>query len=229
MPLRRLGALFAALAMTGFPLAAQSADSTPPPTPGMTGEVIDAQAQIDALKDLPDRGWAYQSIIDLVNDGIIVGYPDGTFKGGRPLTRYEAAVMVERAVQYLTKKLANPQTASDISQKDIDALRALLDEFRGDIIALKLRVDDLDSRMKTVEGTQKAIVAKQQDDEATAEPREVRRRALRPRRFGEQRHRRVYGSVSVRRAWLRRGRLVALRRTTRTAGGHAAHRWKSGR
>ncbi len=133
----------------------------------MTGDVIDAQAQIDALKDLPTGGWAYQSIIDLVNDGIIVGYPDGTFKGGRPLTRYEAAVMVERAVQYLTKKLANPQTASDISQKDIDALRALLDEFRGDIIALKLRVDDLDSRMKTVEGTQKAIVAKQQDMEAT--------------------------------------------------------------
>ncbi len=111
----------------------------------MTGDVIDAQAQIDALKDLPNDGWAYQSIIDLVNDGIIVGYPDGTFKGNRPMTRYEAAVMVERAVQYLTKKLANPQTASDVSQKDIDALRALLDEFRGDIDALNLRVSDIDS------------------------------------------------------------------------------------
>ena len=71
MSFRRLGALFVALAITGFPLVAQSADA-PPPTPGMTGDTIDAQAQIDALKDLPTDGWAYQSILDLVNDGIIV-------------------------------------------------------------------------------------------------------------------------------------------------------------
>jgi hypothetical protein len=161
MPFRRLGALFAALTIAGFPLAAQSADATPPPVPGMTGDVIDAQAQIDALKDIPSNSWAYQSILDLVNDGIIVGYPDGTFKGNRPLTRYEAAVMVERAVAYLTKKLSNPQTASDVSSKDLDTLRGLLDTFRGDIIALRLRVGDLDSRLKTVEANQK-------NDEATA-------------------------------------------------------------
>jgi hypothetical protein len=159
MSFQRLGALFVALAIAGFPLAAQSAD-TPPPVPGMTGDQIDAQAQIDALKDIPQNSWAYQSITDLVNDGIIVGYPDGTFKGNRPLTRYEAAVMVERAVQYLTKRLANPQTASTVSQKDIDALRALLDEFRGDIDSLKIRVADIDSRLKSVESAQKT-------DEAT--------------------------------------------------------------
>jgi hypothetical protein len=154
MLFRRLGAIFIALTIAGFPLVAQSAD-TPPPVPGMTGDQIDAQAQIDALKDLPPNSWAYQSIIDLVNDGIIIGYPDGTFKGSRPLTRYEAAVVVERAVQYLTKKLANPQTAPEVSSKDIDTLRALLDEFRGDIDALKLRVSDIDTRLKTVESAQK--------------------------------------------------------------------------
>ena len=158
MYFRRLGALIAALTIAGLPLAARGAESAPP-VPGMTGDVIDAQAQIDALKDLPREGWAYQAIIDLVNDGIIVGYPDGTFKGNRPLTRYEAAVMVERAVQYLTKKLANPQTASDVSQKDIGTLRDLLDAFRGDIIALRLRVGDIDTRLKAVE-------AKQTSDEA---------------------------------------------------------------
>lgn len=160
MPFRRLGALFAALAIAGFPLAAQSADA-PPPVPGMTGERIDAQAQIDALKDLDPNSWAYQSIISLVNDGIIVGYPDGTFKGSRPLTRYEAAVMVERAVEYVTKKLAVPATAPQVTAADIAAIRKLLDEFRGDIDALKIRVADIDSRLKTVEVTQK-------NDEAAA-------------------------------------------------------------
>ena len=160
MLFRRLGALVAAFSIVAFPLAANAAD--PAPTPGMVnGPQIDAQAQIDALKDIPTNSWAYQAIIDLVNDGIIVGYPDGTFKGNRPLTRYEAAVMVERAVQFLTKKLANPQTASAVTQKDLDALRSLLDEFKGDIDSLKLRVGDIDSRLKSVEAAQK-------NDEAVA-------------------------------------------------------------
>lgn len=166
MLFRRLGALISVLTIAGLPLAVGAAPSTSPivtvaePVPGMTGETVDAQAQIDALKDIPHDSWAYQSIIDLVNDGIIVGYPDGTFKGNRPLTRYEAAVMVERAVAYLTKKLANPATASDVSQKDIKTLRDLLDQLRGDIVALRMRVGDIDSRLKTVE-------AKQSTDEAT--------------------------------------------------------------
>ncbi len=154
MPFRRLGALLIALAITGLPLIAQATDA-PAPTPGMTGEVIDAQAQVDALKDLPTNGWAYQSILDLVNDGIVVGYPDGTFKGNRPMTRYEAAVIVERAVQYLTKQLANPQTAPQVTtERHRRAARASSTEFRGDIDALKLRVGDIDSRLKSVEAAQ---------------------------------------------------------------------------
>ncbi|MGA2394761.1 MAG: S-layer homology domain-containing protein [Candidatus Lustribacter sp.] len=160
MPFRRLGALIVALSIVGFPLAAQSTDA-PPPVPGMTGEQIDAQAQIDALKDIPPNSWAYQSIVQLVNDGIIVGYPDGTFKGNRPMTRYEAVVMVERAVEYVTKQLANPQTAPQVSTADLDAVRGLLDQFRGDIDSMKIRVADIDSRLKTVETNQKT-------DEATA-------------------------------------------------------------
>ena len=154
MSFRRLGALVAALSIAFIPVVGKAADSVTAPTPGMTGSVIDAQAQADALKDIPANSWAYQAIVDLVNDGIIIGYPDGTFKGNRPLTRYEAAVLVERAVQYLTKKLANPATAPQVTQADIDRLRALLDEFKGDIDSLKLRVSDIDDRLKKVEATQ---------------------------------------------------------------------------
>jgi hypothetical protein len=122
----------------------------------MSGSVIDAQAQANAFKDVPPNSWAYQAIAALAADGVIEGYPDGTFKGARPLTRYEAAVIVERAIEYVSKKLANPQTAPSVSPADLDKLRALLDEFRGDIDALKLKVADLDARVKKVEDTQKA-------------------------------------------------------------------------
>jgi len=154
MSFQRLGALIAVLAIAGFPLSSQAADQAAA-MPGTSGPLIDAQAQIDALKDIPPNSWAYQSIVDLYRDGIIIGYPDGTFKGSRPLTRYEAAVMVERAVQFLTKQLADVKTAQLVQQKDIDTLRALLDEFRGDIDSLKIRVGDIDARLKTVETNQK--------------------------------------------------------------------------
>jgi hypothetical protein len=157
----RLGALFVALSIGCTPIVAVAADEASAPTPGMTGTVIDAQAQSDALRDIPSNSWAYQAIQDLVADGIIIGYPDGTFKGNRPLTRYEAAVLTERAVEFLTKKLANPQTAGDVSQADIDKLRALLDEFRGDIDSLKLRVSDIDSRLKKVEAAQSSMQAQE--------------------------------------------------------------------
>jgi hypothetical protein len=153
MVFRRLGALAAALSIAFVPMVSRAAETASAPTPGMTDTVIDAQAQMDALKDIPANSWAYQAIVDLVHDGIIVGYPDGTFKGARPLTRYEAAVLVERAVQYLTKKLGSPQ-AAEVTQADIDKLRALLDEFKGDIDSLKLRVSDIDDRLKKVEATQ---------------------------------------------------------------------------
>jgi len=160
MVFRRLGAFFVMLSLACIPTFVVAADDqTTAPTPGMTDSVIDAQAQSDALRDIPSNGWAYAAIVDLVADGIIVGYPDGTFKGNRPLTRYEAAVLTERAVVYLTKKLANPQTAGAVSQADIDKLRALLDEFRGDIDALKLRVSDIDTRLKKVETSQAAMQA----------------------------------------------------------------------
>jgi hypothetical protein len=50
--------------------------------------------------------------------------------------------------------LAQPKTAVEVTQADIDKLRALLDEFRGDIDSLKLKVADIDTRLKKVEATQ---------------------------------------------------------------------------
>ena len=159
MLFRRLGMLAAAFSIACIPMISQAADSVTPTVPGMTSTVIDAQTQADVLKDVPTNSWAYQAIVDLVNDGIIIGYPDGTFKGNRPLTRYEAAVLVERAVQFVLNRmgqLPKPQAAPkpEITQADIDKLRALLDEFKGDIDSLKLRVSDIDGRLKTVEATQ---------------------------------------------------------------------------
>ena len=51
------------------------------------------------FQDVPQSHWAYESVSDLQTKGILLGYPDGYFRGKRPLTRYEFAVALERMLQ----------------------------------------------------------------------------------------------------------------------------------
>src|SRR5580704_19793634 len=73
------------------------------------------------FSDVPANHWAYQYIQSLAADGIIDGYPDGTFKGDRPLTRYEMAVVVARAVAKLQ------ENQSGVSKDDLEKLQKLID------------------------------------------------------------------------------------------------------
>jgi hypothetical protein len=45
---------------------------------------------------VPFDHWAYDAVQELVDKGIIIGYPDGTFKGDRAMTRYEFAIAISR-------------------------------------------------------------------------------------------------------------------------------------
>ena len=49
--------------------------------------------------DIPQNHWAYNEIAQLYGNGIVQGYPDGTFGGDRMMTRYEFALMVYRQMQ----------------------------------------------------------------------------------------------------------------------------------
>ncbi len=70
--------------------------------------------------DVPTDHWAYDSLIYLADRGIIEGLPGGTFKGTDALTRFDAAVLVARAVKYLEK--GGTTATSGVAQKDFDAL-----------------------------------------------------------------------------------------------------------
>ena len=50
------------------------------------------------FSDVEPSSWAYQSVEQLASAGIINGYPDGTFKGNKDITRYEMAQMVAKAM-----------------------------------------------------------------------------------------------------------------------------------
>jgi hypothetical protein len=108
--------------------------------------------------DVPANSWAYDAINQLAADGIIEGYPDKTFKGNRPLTRYEAAVLTQRAVKKLESELADVKTAQDVQQRDIDAVKKLLDEYGTEIKGLQTDV----AQLKADDAATKKILARQQ-------------------------------------------------------------------
>lgn len=49
--------------------------------------------------DVPKTHWAYDFVKDLSDKGFLVGYPDGTYKGDKAMTRYEFATVLYRALQ----------------------------------------------------------------------------------------------------------------------------------
>ncbi|MGC8889432.1 MAG: S-layer homology domain-containing protein, partial [bacterium] len=64
--------------------------------------------------DVPSNHWAYDAVNELASKGLILGYPDGTFRGNNPMTRYELAMVISRLVSYLEKISGGPSV--DVSQ-----------------------------------------------------------------------------------------------------------------
>lgn len=68
----------------------------------------------DNFPDVPENHWAYEALENLKREGILVGYPDGTYKGSRSLTRYELAVALNAA--YLRMKMMHDGLAEQIAE-----------------------------------------------------------------------------------------------------------------
>ena len=68
-----------------------------------------AQAQAAPFLDTPTNHWAYEAVQDLAKKGIVIGYPDGTYGGKRPMTRYEFAVALDRALSTVADMVAAQQ------------------------------------------------------------------------------------------------------------------------
>lgn len=107
-------------------------------------------ASATPFSDVPANHWAYQYIQSLAADGLIDGYPDGNFKGDRPLSRYEMAAVVARVIAKLQANGANLASKADLDklQKLIDALKDELDALGVRVTNLEDALDALDKRTK---------------------------------------------------------------------------------
>lgn len=61
------------------------------------GKKLDT-SKLQLFPDVPKNHWAYEYVSALKGNGVLTGYPDGEFKGDRPMTRYEFATMLYKAM-----------------------------------------------------------------------------------------------------------------------------------
>ena len=166
MPLLRL-------VLSPLLLAATPFQSLVAPAPAIAGELASLnsretindymqQQEIDELKawrsknqvtsvnqfsDLRPSDWAYQALSNLVEKyGCVAGYPDGTYKGGQAMTRYEAAALLNACLDRVTEVT--------------DELQRLMDEFKKELAVLKGRVDGLEAKVGTLEAQQFSTTTK---------------------------------------------------------------------
>src|SRR5258708_995907 len=124
-----------------------------------------AQNAPDKFPDIPENHWAYQAVDSLRAKNIMIGYPDGQFRGRRTLTRYEFAVAIDRALKQLPpgpvgpkgdkgevgdkgeKGEQGPQGPPGISEEELANLRRLTTEFRNELASLGRKSTDINRRL----------------------------------------------------------------------------------
>ena len=87
--------------------------------------------------DVTPQDWAYQAVAQLAAQGVVNGYPDGTFQGQHNITRYEMAQMVAKAMAR--------QERVDAEQNAI--INRLANEFSTELNNLGVRVATLENKV----------------------------------------------------------------------------------
>jgi hypothetical protein len=102
---------------------------------------------VSQFSDVQPTEWAYQALSNLVERyGCVAGYPDGIFRGGRPMTRWEAAALLNACLDRITEVT--------------DELKRLMAEFEKELAILRGRVDGLEAKVGELEANQFSTTTK---------------------------------------------------------------------
>ncbi|WP_303002430.1 S-layer homology domain-containing protein [uncultured Dialister sp.] len=92
------------------------------------------------FSDVSTDDWAYQAVSDLSDQGVVEGYPDGTFKGERNITRYELA-------QIIARLMAKEDQLNAEQRATLDKLAG---EYADELANLGVRVSNLEKKVGNI-------------------------------------------------------------------------------
>ena len=134
-----------AATLAATPLIAGAALAEPS---SVYGPYVEMQVtSISQLSDVQPTDWAYQALSNLVERyGCVAGYGNGTFGGGRAMTRYEAAALLNACLDRVTE--------------NTDELKRLANEFRDELTVIQGKVASLETQVGTLEAQQFSTTTK---------------------------------------------------------------------
>ncbi len=115
---------------------------------------------VSQFSDVQPTDWAFQALQSLVERyGCIAGYPNGTYRGNRALTRYEFAAGLNACLDRVNELIATA-TADLVRKEDLATLQRLQEEFSAELATLRGRVDNLEARTAELEANQFSTTTK---------------------------------------------------------------------
>ncbi|MBE9126239.1 iron uptake porin [Coleofasciculus sp. LEGE 07081] len=136
-------------------------DATLPEVPlelsTLESDSMEQVTNVSQLRDVSPGDWAYEALRSLVERyGCIAGYPDGTFRGNRAMTRYEFAAGLNACLQQIERLIV---TGAD-GGANLTTLRRLIQEFEAELATLGAQVDNLEGRVAFLEDHQFSTTTK---------------------------------------------------------------------
>ena len=107
---------------------------------------------VNQLRDVAPTDWAYEALRSLVDRyGCIAGFPNQTYRGSQPLSRYEFAAGLNSCLNQIERLIASSET---ISEEDLTTIERLNSEFATELASIAGRVDNLEERTAVLEDNQ---------------------------------------------------------------------------
>lgn len=127
---------------------------------GQQPENLGQVTSVSQFSDVQPTDWAFQALQSLVERyGCIAGYPNGTYRGNRALTRYEFAAGLNACLDRVNELIATA-TADLVRKQDLATLQRLQEEFSAELATLRGRVDNLEARTAELEANQFSTTTK---------------------------------------------------------------------
>ncbi|MBF2009556.1 MAG: iron uptake porin [Chlorogloeopsis fritschii C42_A2020_084] len=123
-------------------------------------QVVAQVTSVSQLSDVQPTDWAFGALQSLVERyGCIAGYPNGTYRGNRAMTRYEFAAGLNACLDRVNELIATA-TGDLVQKEDLATLQRLQEEFAAELATLRGRVDALEARNAELEANQFSTTTK---------------------------------------------------------------------
>ncbi|MCC0177467.1 carbohydrate porin [Waterburya agarophytonicola K14] len=113
---------------------------------------------VNQLRDVSPTDWAYEALRSLVDRyGCISGFPNQTYRGNQPLSRYEFAAGLNSCLNQIERLIASQDS---VGTEELETIQRLTQEFEAELATIGGRVDEIESRTAVLEDSQFSTTTK---------------------------------------------------------------------